>query len=115
MIMNETQFSDVVLEMTFKKQLRLYLDTRGMSGSTLARAAKVPKQSISDWLSGTNPRDVRQVKKVADSLKVSIDHLMFGTGIEEAEAASDSKPNLTTLIGDEWITGRFEIKLRRLK
>ena len=68
--------------MNFKKQLRLYLYDKELTASDLARLAGIPKQSVSDWLSGTNPRDVRLVKKVANVFGVTLDHLLFGDGVE---------------------------------
>ena len=98
-------------EMNLKKQLRLYLEHANISATQLAKKSGVPKQSLSDWLAGTNPRDVRQVKKVADVFGISIDNLMFGNGIETKEKTSD----ISDLLGDEWVSGQFEIKIRRIK
>lgn len=97
--------------MNLKKQLRLYLEYRGITASQLAKKSTVPKQSLSDWLAGSNPRDVRQVKLVADVFGVTIDNLMFGDGIENK---SDTT-GLDDLLGDDWISGQFEIKIRRIK
>src|ERR1700733_10748750 len=72
--------SPIDLKMNLKNQLRYFLDQREISASQLAKRAKVPKQSLSGWLSGSNPRDVRQVKRVADALGVTIGHLLFGSG-----------------------------------
>lgn len=99
--------------MNFKKQLKLYLAHRDLSASELARVAKVPKQSISGWLAGNNPRDVRQVKAVSDALETTIDNLMFGDGIKND--SNDRTADISSLIGDEWISGMFEVKLRRIK
>ena len=101
------------VNMNFKKQLKLYLAHRELSASDLARAAKVPKQSISGWLAGNNPRDVRQVKAVSDALETTLDHLMFGNGIKEA--SSSDTDDVHSFIGDQWISGIFEVKLRRIK
>lgn len=102
----------IVHSMNLKKQLRFYLDTHDLSAAQLARKANIPKQSLSGWLAGSNPRDVRQVKKVADALGVTLDNLMFGSGQDE-----DTKKHaeLSALLGDEWIGGVFEVKFRRVK
>lgn len=102
----------IVLPMTLKKQLRFYLDANDMTAAQLARKAGIPKQSLSGWLSGSNPRDVKQVKKVADSLGVSLDNLMFGNGADEKSAKHQE---LNALMGDDWIGGVFEVKFRRVK
>jgi len=98
--------------MNLKKQLRHYLDTHDLSAAQLARKASVPKQSLSGWLAGSNPRDVRQVKKVADALGITLDNLMFGSGSDEE---SKKHTELSSLLGDEWIGGVFEVKFRRVK
>lgn len=102
--------------MNLKKQLKAYLQATNMSASELSRITGVPKQSISDWLAGSNPRDVRLVKKVADVFRVSLDHLYFGDGVEEAgegEALFIVKSDDSQT--DEWISGIFEGRIRRIR
>lgn len=101
-----------LVKMKLKSQIKLYLKETGMTASQLAKKADVPKQSLSGWLAGSNPRDVRQVKRVADVLEITIDHLMFGDGLtSEHEKATD----LEALLGDAWVSGLFEVKFRRVK
>lgn len=95
--------------MNFKKQLSFYLDRKGIAASHLAKAVGVPKQSVSDWLAGSNPRGIKQVKKVADYFETSIDHLMFGVGGEKRSQGS------IDFDSEDWISGVFEVKLRRIK
>jgi transcriptional regulator with XRE-family HTH domain len=96
--------------MNLKRQLKSLLESKDMTASQLARKAGVPKQSISGWLSGSNPRDIRQLKKVADALGTSVDHLVFGDG-----SVTERLVHLDGLIDDSWISGLFEVKLRRVK
>jgi len=108
--------------MNLKNQLRYYLEHRNITASHLARCSGVPKQSISDWLSGSNPRDIRQVKKVADFLSITVDHLVFGEGREPKPLAvtvslpskTGSKPHPADTDGD-WSGGLFEVRFRRIK
>jgi transcriptional regulator with XRE-family HTH domain len=100
------------MELKLKNQLQNYLAKREMTAALLARKAGIPKQSLSGWLAGSNPRDVRQVKRVAEVLGVSLDHLMFG--VVESED-SPKAADLETLLGNGWITGLFEVKFRRVK
>jgi transcriptional regulator with XRE-family HTH domain len=97
-------------EMNLKAQLRLLLDLRGMTPTELARKSGVSKQVISLWQSGAKPKNVEQVKAVADALSVSVDCLLFGNGDERG-----NNVGLDALLGDEWISGAFEIKIRRIK
>lgn len=49
-----------------------------MNASQLARRANVPRQNISNWLMNQKPKDIEQVKRVADVFQVTVDHLLFG-------------------------------------
>jgi transcriptional regulator with XRE-family HTH domain len=101
-----------IMELNLKKQLRFFLDRREMSAAQLARKAGVPKQSLSGWLGGSKPRDVLQVKKCAEVLGTTLDHLMFGEGENREQ---EKHTELNALFGDEWISGLFEVRLRRVK
>ena len=85
-----------------KTQLEALLVQRGLNASQLSRIAGVPRQNIANWMMGQKPKDLNQVKKVADSLSVSIDHLLYG----EAEA--------TKFSFDKIVDGRFEIKIKKI-
>ena len=92
--------------MNLKKQLKLYLSNKGLTASELSRISGVPKQSLSDWLAGSSPRDIRTVKKVADALEVTLDHLVFGDGVAVLQ---ESVP------ANEWMSGIYEVKFRKIK
>lgn len=98
------------LHMNLKAQLRALLALRGMTPAELARKAGVSKQVISLWQGGAKPKNVEQVKAVADALSVSVDCLLFGEGDER-----ENKVGLDALLGDEWVSGAFEIKIRRIR
>ena len=102
--------------MNLKKQLKLYLENKGLTASELSRLSGVPKQSISDWLGGSNPRDIRSVKKVAEALAVTLDHLVFGEGVEEG-VSRNAIPSLgeNSFQHDGWMRGVYEVKFRRVK
>lgn len=97
-----------------KNQLRVYLDHFGYSASELSRKAGVPKQTISFWLSGGEPRKLVQLRKVAHVFGCTVDALAFGDGIEVEREIMSGEP-LDLVLGDEWISGLFEIKLRRVR
>ena len=83
-----------------------------MTAAELSRKAQVPKQSLSGWLLGRSPRDIRQLKRVADVFGVTVDHLMFGQGRTRGDVAN---AQIEELFGDEWISGVFEVRIRRLR
>lgn len=64
--------------MFLKLQLQKYLNEKCISAAELSRRTGVPKQTISDWLSGSQPRKMDLLKKVADEFGVSITDLCFG-------------------------------------
>jgi len=91
-----------------KENLRTHLDKQGITAAQLAKRAGVSKQVLSTWLNGASPRKIEQVKKVADSLSVSVDELCFGSKMPTAQ---DQFP----FPSDQWISGVFEIKVRKVK
>lgn len=97
--------------MNLREQLKLYLQHFDLTAAQLSRKAGVSQQVLSLWLKGGEPKKMSQVKKVAESLGVSMDHLCYGYGIKESEGAVD----IDHFIGDSWISGLFEVKLRRVK
>lgn len=101
------------IEMTLKNQLHLYLEHKHYTITQLSKIAKVPKQTIHNWSVGQKPGDIRQVKKVAEALSTTIDNLMFGEGIEIIDKKIENR--MTSLMEGEYISGIFEIKIRKVK
>lgn len=98
--------------MNLKSQLSHYIELRNMTAAELSRKSKVSKQVISQWLGGAQPKKLTQLKDVALVLDTTIDHLCFGSG---SDTESKKVTELDALLGDGWIGGVFEIKLRRIK
>jgi len=94
-----------------RTQLALYIEIRGLTLSELSRRAKVPKGTIHSWISGKSPKNIDAIKRVADTLKVSLDHLLYGSGQDED---SQRITELDALLGDGWVGGTFEVKFRRV-
>lgn len=83
-----------------------------MTAAELARKAKVSKQLLSLWLGGSEPRKLDHVKQVAQALGTSVDNLCFGDGLDQE---SERITELDALLGDGWVGGLFEVRLRRVK
>lgn len=94
--------------MNLKTQLKTLMEYRELSASQLANKSGVSKQVISLWLAGGSPRKIEQIKKVAEILNTTVDNLCFGGG---PQASIPKDPQLT----EEWLSGVFEVKVRRLK
>jgi len=109
----ELNHPKILAAMKLKQNLKCILQEKGLTASALSRMSGVPKQNVSDWLSGTHPRNLGQLKKVAEVLDLSIDELCFGKS-EPSELKAHTHI-VDDLIGEQWISGLFEVKLRRIK
>jgi len=87
--------------MNLKLQLEYFLEKTGMNPTLLSRKARVPRQNISNWLMGQSPKDITQVKRVADIFGISVDTLVFGDSSKEVPSESCKKGR------------RFEVQILR--
>lgn len=91
-----------------KTILKKLLHENDFTAAQLARATKIPPQTINNWLSGQEPRNLSQIKAVADYFEISVDYLVYG----------QSEPKSKVLIEkfeEEINAGVFEVVLRRIK
>jgi PAS domain S-box-containing protein len=109
----------VVAVLRFKQQLKFYIKACDLRAAELARRAGISKQLVSNWLGGVPPRDCTKVKAVAEVFGVTIDHLMFGHGAEDAHGSRESAGIVATEIpcpsngpGEVCLTGIFEGRLK---
>jgi transcriptional regulator with XRE-family HTH domain len=98
--------------MNLKRQLQHYLDLKDITAAELSRKSGVSRQVLSLWLGGVEPKKLSQVKKVADALGTTVDHLVFGSG---TDIESRKITELDALLGDGWVSGLFEVRFRRVK
>lgn len=56
--------------------------TKQLSIASLARQSGVPKATIHGWMTGRSPKNLANVKKVADVLGVPIGQLIFGDTVD---------------------------------
>jgi transcriptional regulator with XRE-family HTH domain len=90
-----------------KTILKKLLHEQDMTAAQLARACKIPPQTINNWLSGQEPRSLDQIKAVADHFKVTVDFLVYGIQEKKKEVIEEFK--------DEINAGTFEVVLRRIR
>lgn len=101
-----------LMKLNLKSQLKLFLDHHNMTPAQLSRKSGVSQQVLSLWLKGADPKKMSQAKDVASVFGVSVDHLCFASGLNvEAQKVTE----LDALLGDEWISGLFEVRFRRIK
>lgn len=92
--------------MELKTILKKLIKEKGITITALSRSTKVPLQTLHGWLQGSEPKSLKQVKKVADHLGVDLDYLCFG--IEPKKTSLDD-------YREEINAGIFEVVLRRVK
>lgn len=90
-----------------KTILKKLLHEHDLTAAQLARATKIPPQTINNWLSGQEPRGLGQLKAVADYFEISVDYLVYGTHSPKSEPIKEYE--------DEINAGTFEVVLRRVK
>lgn len=93
--------------MILAKQLKDLLKQKDVTVAQLARATQLSSKTVYQWLNGQKPRDLNQVKKVADYFEVTIDFLAFGAVQVKKTTFEDLK--------DEINAGYFEVVLRKVK
>lgn len=85
--------------------LKSILEGRRITAAELSRKSGVPKQVLSLWLAGVEPRKLIYLKQVAEVLQVTIDELCFGVTSQGPNTDSDAA----------WIEGVFVGRLRRVR
>ena len=60
----------------FGARLTRAMEARGIARTDLAAASGVSKQALSNWVSGKNEPNLRQLRKVASAVGVSIGYLV---------------------------------------
>lgn len=93
-----------IVLMELKKVLRELLNENNVKVAEVARATRVPVQSIHNWLSGMSPRNLDHVAEVAEYFDVTMDFLITG-----------KKKEIIKEYEDEINAGLFEVVLRRPK
>ena len=94
--------------MELKTILRKIIKEKGLTVVAVSRASKVPVQTLHGWLQGSDPKNIRQLKSVADFLGVDLDYLCFGI-------RPKSEADKIERFEDEINAGIFEVVLRRVK
>ena len=98
------------MKLELHKNLKSLLEKKGVTPSQLSRATKVPNSTIQNWLSGLEPRNLIQLKRVAEYFDVTVDYLLYG-GKKEKERDRSA----ISEYADEINAGVFEVILRRVK
>jgi transcriptional regulator with XRE-family HTH domain len=76
----------------FRMRFKNLLKQRNLTAAELSRRTGVPKQTLSDWLAGTQPRNMEYVRRVAEELKVTAMDLFYGDCQPKKEAPDPIEP-----------------------
>jgi transcriptional regulator with XRE-family HTH domain len=109
----KSYFSTENMFMRLKDNLRDLIKSNGVTVAHLSRATKIPLQTIHGWLSGVEPRSLKQVKIIAEYFGQSIDELCFDSPTSKKK--KESRKNKFEEFQEEINAGTFEVVLRRVK
>lgn len=98
--------------MHLRENLRKLIVQNGMTVVHLSRSTKIPLQTIHGWLAGSEPKSLKQLKKIADFFEISIDQLCFNS---PSNTIKKNQKNRIEEFQDEINAGTFEVVLRRIK
>jgi len=76
--------SDTEIVKKFAENLRDLMKERDVSAATLSKAVSIPKSSISEWLTGRQPKLDENIVRLARFFGVSVEKLITGWEPEEA-------------------------------
>ncbi len=67
-----------ILGMKLSENIIKFCQDRGLSLARLSKLSGVPKTNLHAWSTGRTTLDLKQLKKVANVLKVSVHELVYG-------------------------------------
>lgn len=97
--------------MKLKNNLKSLLEGHEITLTELAKETGVPKQTIHNWLCGTEPKSLGHVRPVAKYFDLTIEELCFG----DEEKKSVSEKSTFETYEEEIKAGIFEVILRKVK
>ncbi len=102
-----------MISMKLKENLKALMEANGITLTELSKRTNVPKQTIHNWLCGTEPKSLNQIRAIATFFKLSIEELCYGD--EKKKTQKKHEPNPIEEHEDEIRAGVFEVVLRRIK
>ena len=94
--------------MKLKEQLKIFMEMNYLTLTMLSEKSGVSKSTLSGWMNGSIPRDIRKLKEVAHALEISVDRLCWGE--EERVPPLQIKD-----FQEEIEIGQYEVILRKVK
>lgn len=100
--------------MKLRQALTRYLKHTGLSATTLAEKAGVPKGTLQGWCLGKRPRNMDQVRALAKHMGVSVDALLFDEIQLDVIRVSAADLAGFAVDDDGWHRGTLEVRFRHL-
>jgi transcriptional regulator with XRE-family HTH domain len=106
-------------QLRLRYKLASLLEQHNMSASELSRRTGIARQVISDWLAGVHPRNLPQLKKIAEIFRISIEDLCFDSKQQiqtstGSQASFQTEEPSTSGKDDKQIEGRYEIIIKKV-
>jgi hypothetical protein len=98
--------------MRLDRNLNHLLKSKKIKLTTLSTKTKIPKQTLHNWLYGADPKNIVQIRSVADFFEITIEELCFGDLEKGIKNKSDDQ---FTKYHDEINAGIYEVILRKIK
>lgn len=97
--------------MNLKKNLKYLMSKHRLSLVDISAKTGIPKQTLHNWISGVDPKNISQVRRLGTHFKLTVDELCFGD-VSQSKAASH---DTWEAYQDEIRAGTFEVILRPIK
>lgn len=84
--------------MKFTQNMKSYIERNDINLKQFAKKINVPVSTVHGWLNGVEPKSIRDLKKIATFMGITVDELCFGDGRENMQT------DLKVTIGDRTYT-----------
>jgi transcriptional regulator with XRE-family HTH domain len=74
-----------MLSMKLTTNLQVLMKDKRISLIELSKEVDIPSSTIHGWLNGANPRNIAELKRVANYFHISIDELCFGEKVVHSD------------------------------
>lgn len=92
------------MDMRIARNIKNHISAEKLSLSDFAKKVHIPASTLHGWLNGATPKNIQDIKKVADYFGISVDELCFGEKMKDVK-----RTNIKVLIEDQ----EFELILKR--
>ena len=96
--------------MILSNNLKKMLLKKDIGLSKLSKSTGVPLTTLSNWINGQSPKNISQVKAVANYFSLTVDDLVFGSG-----TFRKSKGFIDDFCEEDHHAGTYEVILRKIK